>query len=45
MNAGNGQTEIARGYFERAQALGVPAAHIEPFLKLWAEADAGELDI
>ena len=41
----DGQTEIARRYFERAQALGVPAAHVEPFLKLWGQADAGELDI
>jgi hypothetical protein len=41
----DGQAEVARGYFERAKTLGSPAAYIEPFLKSWREAEAGELDI
>jgi tetratricopeptide (TPR) repeat protein len=41
----DGQTDTSRGYFERAKAIGVPAAQIEPFLTLWGKADAGELDI
>ena len=41
----DGQTGLAREYFERAKALGAPAAHVEPFLKLWGKAEAGELDI
>jgi tetratricopeptide (TPR) repeat protein len=41
----DGQTDVARGYFERAKDLGIPATHVEPFLKLWRKAEAGELDI
>ncbi|MEX2140874.1 MAG: tetratricopeptide repeat protein [Pirellulales bacterium] len=41
----DGQTELARGFFERAKTLGFPAAYIEPFLKSWRAAEAGELDI
>lgn len=41
----DGQTETARGYFERANTLGVPATYVGPFLNVLRKEQADELDI
>lgn len=41
----DGQTEIAKAYLERAKALGVLSAYVDPFVKPLHAPAAGELDI